>query len=64
MQIVWDDVENTCGNACPVVDEESGDIWLPMTWNKGEDIEDKIITGESKEPRRPFLSYSSDDGTT
>jgi len=62
--MVWDDGENTCGNACPVVDQESGVIWLPMTWNKSEDTEDKIIAGESKQPRRPYLSCSSDEGKT
>ena len=64
MQTVWDDGENTCGNPCPVIDQESGTIWLPMTWNKGEDTEDKIIAAESKHPRRPYLCYSSDDGET
>ena len=64
MRIVWDDGDNTCGNACPVVDENSGTIWLAMTWNRSEDTEDLIIAGESKHPRRPYLCYSNDDGRT
>ena len=38
-QVVWDDGANTCGNPCPVVDQTTGTIWLPMTWNHGKDTE-------------------------
>ena len=31
MQVIWDDGPNTCGNPCPVVDRETGTIWLLMT---------------------------------
>src|SRR5438128_2741761 len=34
-QVVWDDGENTCGNPCPVVDGQTGTIWLLMTHNLG-----------------------------
>lgn len=63
-QIIWDDGENTCGNPTPVVDEETGRIWLFMTWNRGEDTEPEIIQKESNEPRRPYVTYSDDDGQT
>ncbi len=62
--IVWDDNDNTCGNPCPVVEEETGRIWLFMTWNLGADHERLIVRKESKDTRRPFLSYSDDDGKT
>jgi len=26
--VVWNDGRNTCGNPCPVIDEETGRIWL------------------------------------
>ena len=32
-RVVWDDPGQTCGNPCPVVDRETGTIWLLMTWN-------------------------------
>ncbi|MFV0592220.1 MAG: exo-alpha-sialidase [Draconibacterium sp.] len=63
-QIVWDDDQNTCGNPCPVVDDESGRIWLFLTWNKGEDNETEIIHKTSEYPRLPYLCYSDNDGLT
>lgn len=62
--IVWDDNDNTCGNPCPVVERETGRIWLFMTWNLGADHERLIVRKESKDTRRPFLCYSDDDGKT
>lgn len=61
---VWDDGINTCGNPAPVVDRKTGRIWLPMTWNHGSDHEREIISGTSLEPRRPYITYSDDDGRT
>ena len=62
--VVWNDKDNTCGNPCPVVDQESGRIWLFLTWNLGADHEGKVILKESTDTRRPFLCYSDDDGIT
>ena len=33
LKVIWTDGKNTCGNPCPVVDEQSGDIVLLGTWN-------------------------------
>jgi sialidase-1 len=63
-QVVWDDGGNTCGNPCPVVDEETGAVWLTMTWNRGDDRERQIIDGSSKDTRRVFVACSEDDGLT
>ncbi|RLD87131.1 MAG: exo-alpha-sialidase [Bacteroidetes bacterium] len=63
-QIIWDDRSNSCGNPCPVVDEETGRIWLFMTWNDGDDHETKIIQKTSKYARLPYSCYSDDDGIT
>jgi sialidase-1 len=63
-QIVWDDGPNTCGNPCPVVDRTTGVIWLPMTWNRGQDKESEIIRNTSKDTRRAFVTHSADDGRT
>lgn len=63
-QIVWDDAGNTCGNPCPVVDEETGRIYLLLTWNLGTDHETDIIRKTSEDTRRPFVCYSDDDGLT
>lgn len=48
MQIIWDDGENTIGNPCPVVDQETGTIWLPFCRNN-----DQV-----------FVTSSNDDGAS
>ena len=63
-QVIWDDAGNTCGNPAPVVDQETGTIWLLSTWNLGEDREPQIIAQESKDTRRVFVIHSEDDGKT
>ncbi len=63
-QVVWDDADNTCGNPCPVVDEETGRIWLFTSWNNGKDKESAIINKTSLSPRLPYVCYSDDDGKT
>ena len=61
-QIVWDDGPNTCGNPCPVVDEETGVIWLLMTHNLGDDKETEIIKKEAQSTRTAWVCKSEDDG--
>jgi len=63
-QVVWNDGINTCGNPCPVVDEETGRIWLFTTWNNGNDRETEIINKTASSPRLPYLCYSDDVGKT
>jgi len=60
--IVWDDGANTCGNPCPVIDEETGTVWLLMTHNLGEDQESEIVGGTSKGTRTAWVTHSTDDG--
>lgn len=61
---VWNDGTNTCGNPCPVVDQQTGVIHLLLTWNRGEDIESAIKQGTAKDTRRVFVCRSEDDGLT
>jgi sialidase-1 len=63
-QAVWRDGQNTCGNPCPLVDRDTGFIWLLMTWNLGSDTERQIMAGTSKDARRVFVTHSEDDGAT
>ncbi|MBM3858117.1 MAG: exo-alpha-sialidase [Verrucomicrobia bacterium] len=63
-QVVWDDAANVCGNPCPVVDRDTGTIWLLMTWNRGDDREKDIIAQKSKDTRRVFITHSRDDGVS
>jgi sialidase-1 len=60
--VVWNDGRNTCGNPCPVIDEETGRIWLFLTWNNGKDHESDIINKRSIDTRWPYVCYSDDDG--
>jgi len=48
MQIIADDGENTMGNPCPVVDRNTGTIWLPLCRNND----------------RVFVMKSEDNGAT
>jgi sialidase-1 len=64
MQTVWDDGLNTCGNPCPVLDRDTGTVWLLLTWNRGDDAEPQIIAQQSKDTRRVFVTSSGDDGLT
>ena len=63
-QVVWDDGANTCGNPCPVLDRDTGIIWLPMTWNDGRDTSKEILARTGHNTRRVFLTCSKDDGVT
>jgi len=62
LQVVWSDGANTCGNPCPVVDNRTGRILLPMTWNSGQDNGRDLHSGTGSDTRRVFLTYSDDDG--
>jgi sialidase-1 len=63
-EVVWDDGANTCGNPCPVVDRDTGVIWLPLTWNSGQTHEREIAPGFGTDSRRVFMTSSKDDGKT
>ncbi|WP_207510416.1 sialidase family protein [Longitalea luteola] len=61
-QVIWDDSINTCGNPCPVVDEETGTICLIMCHNLGDDKEEAINKKISRSTRTVWVSRSKDDG--
>jgi len=64
MQLVWDDGNNTCGNPCPVVDRDTGTLWLLLTHNLGVDREAQIVDGTSQGTRTVWVSKSTDDGAS
>tara|TARA_R110002111_G_C5999101_1_gene372917 strand:+ start:162 stop:1319 length:1158 start_codon:yes stop_codon:yes gene_type:complete len=64
LSVVWNDGEHTCGNPCPVVDQSTGRIWLPLTWNHGKDHANQIKDKTGRDTRRVYMSYSDDDGVT
>jgi sialidase-1 len=60
--VIWNDDANTCGNPCPVVDEETGAILLLLTHNRGDVSEGDIITKKSESTRTVWVARSTDDG--
>ena len=63
-QVIWDNGPNTCGNPCPVVDQNTGDIVLTMTHNPGNEHEKDIHAGTAMEGRTVWTCRSTDDGKT
>jgi len=62
--VVAEDDANTVGNPCPVVDRDTGTIWLLLTHNLGDDTEAEIISGTSRGTRSVWVTRSTDDGVT
>lgn len=63
-RIIWDDGPNTCGNPCPVVDQETSTVWLLLTHNLGHDHERQIIDQVSEGTRTVWVVSSGDEGET
>jgi len=62
MRVIADDGPNTVGNPAPVVDRDTGVIWLLLCKNLGDGAEGKIVAGEA--PRTVWVTCSTDDGAT
>jgi N-acetylneuraminic acid mutarotase len=62
LQIVGDNGPNTFGNPCPVLDRNTGTLWLLSTHNRGTDSEKDIIAGTSQASRTVWVQKTSDDG--
>ena len=59
-QVVWDDGGNTCGNPCPVVDQETGTIWLLLTHNPGDEGLREILQSDAEGTRTVWVTSSKD----
>ena len=64
LQMVAEQAGNTIGNPCPVVDRDSGTIWLLLTGNPGDLTENQINEGKVEGTRTVWLTRSTDDGAT
>jgi sialidase-1 len=64
MTVIGDNGPNTFGNPCPVVDRQTGHVWLLSTHNRGSDHEKDIIAGTSAGTRTVWVMKSTDDGVT
>ena len=61
-RLIVKEANMTCGNPCPVVDRETGTVWLWLCKNLADGGEDLITQGRA--PRTAWLSRSDDDGAT
>ncbi len=61
-RVLWDDGDNVCGNPCPVLDRDTGMIFLFLTHNLGRDHESEIISGTSEGTRTVWVMTSADGG--
>lgn len=64
VQRIADLDDDTLGNPCPVVDRQTGTIWLPFTRSPGRFNEAQIVGGQSTEPTTVWVTHSDDDGVT
>ncbi|MFM9961938.1 MAG: exo-alpha-sialidase [Planctomycetaceae bacterium] len=64
LQKIADLGDDTAGNPCPVVDRETGTIWLPCTRSPGRFNETQIVAGQSSGPTTVWVTRSDDDGAT
>ncbi|MBK9330343.1 MAG: exo-alpha-sialidase [Sphingobacteriales bacterium] len=65
--VIWDDGNSTCGNPTPVVDYNTGTIWLFMSWNSGvknQNGNNGFSKIDTYGDRRLFSITSTDDGIT
>jgi sialidase-1 len=63
IEIIVDDDDRTCGNPAPVLDRQTGTVWLFFCKNEGSAVEHKILAGEAP-PRSVWLTHSKDNGAT
>lgn len=62
MQLVADYGKDTVGNPAPVLDRDTGIIWLLLTKNFADKPESMIISNGA--PRTVWVTYSEDDGAS
>lgn len=61
-QVVVTEPGVTCGNPAPVVDRDTGTIWLPFCKNQAHCTMEDLRTGRAA--RTVWLTHSTDDGVT
>jgi len=62
LQAVVEGGGDVAGNPAPVVDRDTGRIWLPFCRNNADGPEELICAG--KAPRTVWVTFSDDDGAT
>lgn len=62
LQLLVNDAGNTCGNPAPVVDRDTGIVWLLFTKNRGDIAEPDIMRGHGT--RDVWVMSSADSGVS
>jgi sialidase-1 len=62
LKVIWNDNENACQNPAPVIDKQTGKIFMLMTRKLATDKESDIIDQKSNEAIRVFVMHSADEG--
>ena len=61
---IADNGPHTFGYPTPVIERQTGTLWLLFTRSRGDDLEKDIVTGTSKERTGVFIMSSKDSGIT
>ncbi len=64
LQVVWDDGTNTCGNPTPVVDRDTGRVWMIACHSLEKDTQTVLQAGKAESRRTVWTMYSDDHGVT
>ena len=64
LQVIWDDGMNTCGNPTPVLDRDTGRIWMVACHSLEKDTQTVLQTGDPEGRRTLWTFYSDDHGKT
>jgi sialidase-1 len=64
VRVLVDNGPNSASNPCPVIDRNTGTIWLLSTRNLATDRESDIVAGTSKATPTVWVMSSRDDGVT
>jgi sialidase-1 len=61
---IWDDGPHTCGNPAPLVDRDTGRIWMVGCHSLDVDTQKVIQAGKARRGRTVWTLYSDDHGKT
>jgi len=64
IQVIADHAEDTIGNPTPVIDRDTGTIWLLLTKNAGEATGEQLKNSYEAGTRTVWVTHSNDDGMT
>ncbi|QDU94646.1 sialidase family protein [Lignipirellula cremea] len=64
LRTIVDDGKHTCGYPSPVVDRKTKTIFLAYTRTRGDDTEEEVVSGKSRDTTRVMIVASRDNGAT